>query len=137
MRSAIIALPFIAALAAACAPVPQTAVDTTQVNVTATFRERLMLSPEHVLTVRIEDVSRADAPAVVIAETSRRVEDRGPPYEVKLDVRNDRIDPRATYAVRAEIREPGGILTFTTDTRHAVLTNGAPNRVEITMVRAQ
>jgi putative lipoprotein len=38
------------------------------------------------------------------------------------------------YAARAEIRDPSGALRFTTDTRHSVLTHGAPNSVEIVMV---
>ena len=43
-------------------------------------------------------------------------------------------DARHTYAVRAEIRDPAGALRFTTDTRHSVLTQGAPNKVDIMMV---
>ena len=49
-------------------------------------------------------------------------------------VPNAQIDPRHTYAVRAEIRDPAGALRFTTDTRHSVLTNGAPNKADIIMV---
>ncbi len=38
------------------------------------------------------------------------------------------------YAARAEIRDPSGALRFTTDTRHSVLTRGAPNSADIVMV---
>ena len=130
-------LPLIAPLAlvvAACSSVAGPEADSTSVEVTAAYRERIMLPPGHVLTVKVEDVSLMDAPARVLAETSQTLEGRGPPYAVTLSVPNAQIDPRHTYAVRAEIRDPAGALRFTTDTRHSVLTNGAPNKVDIMMV---
>ena len=130
-------LPLIAPLAlvvAACSSMPGAESATTQVDVTAAYRERIMLPPGHVLTVKVEDVSLMDAPARVMAETTMPLEGRGPPYAVTLSVPNARIDPRHTYAVRAEIRDPAGALRFTTDTRHSVLTNGAPNKADIMMV---
>ncbi|MFK4056476.1 YbaY family lipoprotein [Brevundimonas sp. NPDC046655] len=130
-------LPLIAPLAlvvAACSSMPGAESATTQVDVTAAYRERIMLPPGHVLTVKVEDVSLMDAPARVMAETTMPLEGRAPPYAVTLSVPNARIDPRHTYAVRAEIRDPAGALRFTTDTRHSVLTNGAPNTANIMMV---
>lgn len=134
MRRAIFALPAALVLAVACAPTPAPVEDTTQVHVSVSYRERILLSPEHVVSVRVEDVSRADAPAIVVGEASRRTEGRAPPFELTVDVPTARIDPRRDYAVRAEIREPDGTLRFTTDTRHSVLTGGAPNRAEIMLV---
>jgi len=130
-------LPLIAPLAlvaAACSSMPGDEAASTRVDVTASYRERIMLTPGHVLTVRVEDVSLMDAPARVVAETTQPLDGRGPPYAVTLSVPNSQIDARHTYAVRAEIRDPAGALRFTTDTRHSVLTNGAPNRVDIVMV---
>ena len=130
-------LPLIAPLAlvvAACSSMPGDAAPSTQVDVTASYRERIMLTPGHVLTVRVEDVSLMDAPARVMAETTQPLDGRGPPYAVTLSVPNAQIDPRHTYAVRAEIRDPAGALRFTTDTRHSVLTNGASNKADIMMV---
>ena len=121
-----------ALLAAACSTLPETSM--TEVQVSATYRERIMLPPGHVLTVKVEDVSLMDAPARVMAQTSQPLDGRGPPYAVTLSVPNAQIDPRHTYAVRAEIRDPAGALRFTTDTRHSVLTNGAPNKADIMMV---
>ena len=129
-------LPLIAPLAlvvAACSSMPGDEPASTQVDVTATYRERIMLPPGHVLTVKVEDVSLMDAPARVLGETRQPLEGRGPPYSVTLSVPNSQIDPRHTYAVRAEIRDPAGALRFTTDTRHSVLTNGAANTADITM----
>jgi len=106
----------------------------TDVSVTATYRERIMLPPGHTLTVKVEDVSRADAPSRVIAETRQALDGRAQPYAVTLSVPNDKIDSRMEYAARAEIRDQSGALRFTTDTRHSVLTRGASNRADIVMV---
>lgn len=127
----------IAALAmavSACASTDATAPASTTVDVTATYRERIMLTPGHVLTVKIEDVSRADAPAIVLAQTTQNLDGKAPPYSVSLKVPSNQIDPRMTYAARAEIRDASGNLRFTTDTRHSVLTHGAPNRADIMMI---
>ncbi|PQZ82768.1 MULTISPECIES: YbaY family lipoprotein [unclassified Brevundimonas] len=130
-------LPLIAPLAlvvAACSSMPGEESASTQVEVIAAYRERIMLPPGHVLTVKVEDVSLMDAPARVLAQTTQPLDGRGPPYAVTLSVPNSQIDARHTYAVRAEIRDPAGALRFTTDTRHSVLTNGAPNKADIMMV---
>lgn len=134
MRQVLLALPAALMLSGCVATFGSNA--TTPVEVTVTYRERIMLPPGHVLTVRIEDVSRADAPAVTMAQT-RRPLDGAPPYSVSLSVPTARIDPRHTYAARAEIRDPAGALRFTTDARHAVLTQGAPNRAEIVLAGAR
>ena len=135
---ALFALP-LALVLAACAPgdaspPPDMGHGMAVVNVTATYRERILLTPGHVLTVRVEDVSRADAPAEVLAEHREVLDGRAPPYQATLGFPRSQIDPRHTYAVRAEIRDPSGALRFTTDTRHAVLTQGAPAGADIVMV---
>lgn len=135
MRYAPLILPAIVVLAA-CAPAPEMTTRTTVVNVTATYRERIMLTPGHVLTVKVEDVSLADAPAKVLAEVSQPL-NGGPPYAVTLGFPTAQIDPRHTYAARAEIRDASGALVFVTDTRHAILTNGAPASAEIVLKSAR
>ncbi|WEK39187.1 MAG: YbaY family lipoprotein [Candidatus Brevundimonas colombiensis] len=135
MRNAAFVLPAALVLAACATPgeaPPPVATGTTVVTVTALYRERIMLPPGHVLTVRVEDVSLADAPAKVLAET-RETLTGGPPYSVTLGFPTSQIDPRHTYAVRAEIRDPSGALVFTTDTRHSILTHGAPTSAEIVL----
>lgn len=135
MRNAPLILPA-ALILAACAATPDVTTGTTVVNVTATYRERIMLPPGHVLTVRVEDASLADAPAKVLAET-REPLTGAPPYHVTLGFPTSQIDPRHTYAARAEIRDAAGALVFVTDTRHAILTNGAPASAEIVLKSAR
>lgn len=137
MRNAVFSLPLAAALAA-CASTPEAGAEAsaerTPVEVSVTYRERIMLTPGHVLSVRVEDVSLADAPARVLAEVTPPLEGGGPPYAVTVEVPSDRVDPRHTYAVRAEIRDPAGGLRFTTDIRHLVLTQGARDQADIVLV---
>ncbi len=134
MRSFLAPLAVISLTAAACSSLPESPDNMTDVSVTATYRERIMLPPGHTLTVKVEDVSRADAPSRVIAETRQALDGRAQPYAVTLSVPNDKIDSRMEYAARAEIRDQSGALRFTTDTRHSVLTRGASNRADIVMV---
>lgn len=137
MRYAPMILPAALVLAACAAtPGPEMSTGMTVVNVTAAYRERILLPPGHVLTVRIEDVSLADAPAKVLAESSQPLSG-GPPYVVTLGVPTGQIDPRHTYAARAEIRDAAGRLVFVTDTRHAVLTQGAPASADIVLKSAR
>lgn len=84
------------------------------------YRERIALGPQAVAVVRILDVSRADAPAVPVAEQTIRNPGQVPiRFAVEYDPED--IRPGHTYVVRAEIRDRGRLL-FTTDTRY-LLTN--------------
>ena len=127
---------------AACVPTPSPAPGEpthvghgmTVVTATVTYRERILLTPGHMLSVRVEDVSLADAPARVLAEHTETLDGRAPPYRVTVGFPTSQVDQRHTYAVRAEIRDPAGALRFITDTRHAVLTRGAPAAADIVLV---
>ncbi len=99
-----------------------------------TYRERIALPPTAVVHVRLVDVSRADAPAVLIAEQVIRTEGRQVPFEFALAYDESRILPAHTYAVQVRI-EDGGKLLFISDTVHPVITRGAPFRVDIVVRR--
>ncbi|MFN4041475.1 MAG: YbaY family lipoprotein [Brevundimonas sp.] len=132
MRLALIAP--LAGVIAGCAATPPAQPEQRTVDVTVTYRERILLPPGHTLKVTLDDVSLADAPSRTLAEATVDLEGRGPPYAVQLSTPALDLDPRHEYAVRAEIRDPAGALRFTTDTRHSVLTRGAPDRVDIVLV---
>jgi putative lipoprotein len=120
---------------AGCASVPVVPASgggsaTRQVTGSVTYHERIALPPTAVVHVRLLDVSRADAPAVLIAEQVIRPAGRQVPFEFTLAYDESRILPAHTYAVQVRI-EDGGTLLFISDTMHPVITRGAPLRVEI------
>jgi copper homeostasis protein (lipoprotein) len=79
---------------------------------TVTYRERMLLPPQARVRVTLEDVSRADATATLLA-AQEFVAEGAPPYPFRLGYDPARIDARGRYAVRAEIRVDGW-LWFTT-----------------------
>jgi putative lipoprotein len=102
---------------------------------TVTYRQRIALTPEAVVTVRLSDVSRQDVPAMVLAEQIITRPGQIPiPFE--LDYDPESINPAHRYAVQARIEE-GGKALFVSDTVHFVLTHGNPSTVEIAVVPAQ
>ena len=92
---------------------------------TVTYLQRSALPPTAVVEVTLADVSRADAPAAVIATQQIETNGKQVPFPYELTYDPAKIDPRFTYAVRARITD-GGKLLFTSTQRYAVLTNGAP-----------
>jgi putative lipoprotein len=127
---------FAAVLAACTTPAPPPEVMKTMSG-TLTYRQRIALPPQTEAVVRLIDVSRADAPATVLAETRFRVEGRQSPLPYKLSYDAARIDQRMRYAVSAELRAGERIL-FLNTVRHSVLTQGAPSdNVEIRLDQNQ
>jgi putative lipoprotein len=125
---------------AGCAPatvVPGSGGGTVPAQVTGSvaYRERIALPPTAVVTVRLVDVSRADAAAELLAEQVIPTGGRHVPFEFALAYDASRIQPGHTYAVQARI-EADGKLLFISDTMHPVITRGAPVRVDIMVRRA-
>jgi uncharacterized lipoprotein YbaY/heat shock protein HslJ/uncharacterized lipoprotein NlpE involved in copper resistance len=100
------------------------------VSGSAAYKQRIALPPDAVLSVRVEDVSRADAHAKVLAETSEVFGNRQVPIRFLLKVPSSAIDERFTYSVRASIKS-GNDLLFTTTRSYPVLTRGAANQVDL------
>jgi putative lipoprotein len=93
------------------------------------YRERIALPPGAIARVALLDVSKADVPAEVLAETSIR----GPfqvPIEFEIAYDASRIDPVHRYAIRAQIFANESLL-FSTTENHPVITHGAPDSLEI------
>lgn len=65
------------------------------------FRERIALPSDAVLTVQVKDVSKMDAPAVVLAELQRS--DITTPAPFQFVIPSDQFEPGHTYAVGAKI----------------------------------
>jgi putative lipoprotein len=98
---------------------------TSTVSGIITYTEEIALPTEGVVvTVKVEDISRADAPAVTIGQ--QVIENPGQvpiPFEVEYNTSD--IDDRYVYALRVRI-EVDGKLWFINTSRYAVITRGSP-----------
>ncbi len=93
---------------------------------TVRYRERSALTPGHRLTVELQDVSRADAPAEVLARTTREVSGQVP-FAFELAYDPARLQARRRYSLRATLHDAAGALVWTTTTATPVLTGDAPS----------
>jgi copper homeostasis protein (lipoprotein) len=106
-------------------PIPGAA----QVKGTAAYRERIALTPDAVFEAMLDDVSKADAPALVVG--SVRIDKPGQvPIRFEIPYDPARIDQSRSYSVRARILV-GQRLLFTTDQAYPVLTRGHTNEVQL------
>ncbi|MFV0644714.1 MAG: META domain-containing protein [Sphingomonadaceae bacterium] len=81
-----------------------------------TYRERMLPPAGAIATVFLQDISRADAPAQTLQSVRYDVGGHGVPFGYAIQVPTSRLQPNMRYAVRAEIRDAGGSLMWTTDT---------------------
>jgi putative lipoprotein len=101
---------------------------------TATYRERMAMPANAVFEATLEDVSRTDAPAAIVA--IERISSPGnPPIAFTITYDPDRIAPDHRYAVRGKILVDGALL-FTSDTAVPVLTRASPPTVSLLLRRA-
>lgn len=94
------------------------------------------------VSVRIEDISRADAASIVLASVEFEVTlplEGGTPLSFELPVDTEQIDERHTYVIRGHVDvsgsgqvEPGDYLTTQV---HPVLTQGAGDEVRVGLRR--
>jgi putative lipoprotein len=109
--------------------------NTEQVTGTVTYLQRIALPTNAVIQVQLADVSRADAPADVVAEQSINLGQRQVPVPFTLNVDQAKVDAKHTYAVSAKITV-GSELRFVSDRPYPVLTKGNPKHVEIIVRQA-
>lgn len=107
-----------------------------QVSGTVTYRQRIALPDDAVVEVRLQEVSRLDAPAVTIAEQIIETNGRQVPFAFALDYDPGDIDPRYTYVVQARILVDGELQWINTSA-YRVITQGAPNTVEVVVSPAR
>lgn len=94
-------------------------------NGSVSYRQRIALRPGLTVTVQLQDVSRADAPADVLATATMVTRGGQPPVPFTLTYDSAAIDDRHSYSVRATIHQ-GEKLVWTSTTVNPVLTRGAP-----------
>lgn len=98
-----------------------------QIEGTVTYRERMMVPPDSTVTVTLEDVSLADAPADVIAQTSFRSKN-GPPWSYVLNYDPRLIMDGRRYNLRAKVSSDDRLMFISTEANPVV-----PGEVEGTV----
>ena len=99
---------------------------------TVSYLSHAALPPEAVVQVQLQDVTQADAPAIVLAEEKTRLGKRQVPFLFELKFDPAKIDPQRLYSVRANILVENQ-LRFTSDHLYRVLTGGNPWHVEVNL----
>ena len=89
---------------------------------TVSYRERIALPENAVVTVTLEDISLADAPSTVIATQEFTADGKQVPFAFELSYDNNKIQPNHRYNMRATIHVDGK-LRFTTDTIKSEITD--------------
>ncbi len=104
--------------------------DYVTVSGNASYLQRIAMPPGAVLTVQVQDVSRADVAATVLAESREAFGRRQVPLAYSVLVPRSAINPRMRYSVRATISVDGQT-QFATTRDYPVLTRRAPNQVNL------
>ncbi|HEX6018578.1 MAG TPA: META domain-containing protein [Burkholderiaceae bacterium] len=118
----------VALLVAGCA----TPRATLSISGTASYRERMALPPDAVFEATLEEVSRADAPAAVVA--SVQVASPAVPIAFTIAIDPARIVASRRYAVRGRITVDGQVL-FSSDAAYPVLGAGDARRIDPMLLR--
>ena len=101
---------------------------------TVTKRDRRALAPDARVVVTLSDVSRADAPAVVLGRRTIELKGRQLPVEWDFGISLNKLKPTGRYALRAQVYEDGK-LSYTTDSFIGVTPENAGESREL-LVRA-
>ncbi|PTO81466.1 YbaY family lipoprotein [Vibrio splendidus] len=96
--------------------------NTQVISGTVSYRERIALPENAVVTVTLEDISLADAPSTVIATQEFTTDGKQVPFAFELSYDNNKIKANHRYNMRATIHLDGK-LRFTTDTIKSVITD--------------
>jgi putative lipoprotein len=111
-------------------PAPATASPT--VSGTVAYRERMAMPANALLTIQIQDISSADAPASIVAEQKITFAGHQVPLRFELQYDPAKIDPKHTYALSARITL-GDQLMFLNTTAIRVITEGNPTKVDLVL----
>lgn len=102
------------------------------VSGTVTYRERIALPDTAVVEIELQDVSRQDVRARVIAR--QRITRPGQvPVSFEIAYDPEQIDERMSYALHAQISAQGKLL-FVSDTHTPVLTRGAGRQADLVLI---
>jgi uncharacterized lipoprotein YbaY len=99
--------------------------NTATVTGNVTYRARIALPANAVVNVQLQDVSRADAAAIVLDDQTIATNGKQVPIPFTLRYNPSQIQPGHSYAVSARILVDGQLQWIST-TRNSVITNGNP-----------
>ena len=109
--------------------------DEATVTGTVTYLQRIALSPDAVVTVKIEDVSKMDVAAEVIGEQVIQTEGAQVPIPFEVPYDPDKIVDNHSYSLRVRIEDSAGKLLFINDSAVPVITKGNPTEnIEVIVV---
>ncbi|HTL87910.1 MAG TPA: YbaY family lipoprotein [Leptolyngbya sp.] len=110
---------------------PPEMAETQIVSGSVSYRQRIALPPNATVRVQLQDVSKADAPAVTIAEQTIETNGKQVPIPFSLVYNPADIESTGRYTVRAQILIDKQ-LRWTSTTADPVITQGTPTKdVEI------
>ncbi len=125
MKVARTALAFLAALVLLSIPGFVSAQGATAVSGTLTYRDRVAIPANAVVTVQIAEVPTAGRAGLVIAEQRFTTNNAQPPFRYSIPYDAARIDAAKQYTVQSNI-SVGGQVRYTTNTVYRVISQGAP-----------
>ncbi len=99
------------------------------------YLQRMALPPQAVLSVTLQDVSLADAPAIELARQQGTVSGQVP-LPFRLDYNPQQVDPHHRYSVSARIEQEGRLLFISTQ-HYSVKLDGSdqPLRIKLDPIR--
>jgi putative lipoprotein len=100
------------------------------VSGTVAYRERMAMPESAVLTIQLQDISLADAPAKIIAEQKFAFAGHQVPLPFELHYNAKEINPNHKYALSARIAVNGQLM-FVNSTTYPVITQKNPDKVDI------
>jgi putative lipoprotein len=106
--------------------------NTGNVTGTANILQRVALPNNAVVTIQLADVSRAGAPAQVLAEQKITTNGAQAPFAFNLQYDKGRIATNGVYIVQGNVTV-GGQLRYTTTRQYRVLTGGSPSTASVTL----
>jgi putative lipoprotein len=96
---------------------------------------RIAMPPTAVVDVQLQDISRADATATIIAEQKIDFGDRQVPIPFDLKFDPAKINPQHRYGLRATIVVDGAV-RFRTETAYSVITHGHSSKADMILKQA-
>ena len=103
---------------------------------TVTYRQKIALPTDAGVNVSLQDISRADAPAIVLGQQTIETKGAQVPISFAIPYDSSKIDSTHSYSVRATIKDATGKMLFTSNTTTPVISRGNPTKnIEIILVQ--